>query len=311
MKHVLFEAIGQVDDGYLTRAEKVLEAPSHRGTGRKLWTVALAAVICASVLAATAMAAGWRTGIFQTLGDTAQEPGEQALFQAAASANTEAAPEFVPIPQLDLSKFVLLESYFDGETILLGYDIEAILPRPAVGVEVEEETLQALRHASPAASMPWSGARTQVESPATAKAKEHNLAQNGFYLDKDLQTILTTEEYERMWEILESQGYVVIAAWDAYVSDGISVNGVDLREAYDKDQNAYASRTEYETELGICLRLEPLPEDVKNGEAVTVTLGLKSGLWYYYLDLEGNAYMYCHHTQRQDTPFTIERSGEK
>lgn len=309
MKHVLFEAIGQVDDGYLTRAEKALEAPSHRGTGRKLWTVALAAAICASVLAATAMAAGWETGIFRELEN--RETEDQALFQAAADANPEVALEFASIPELDLSQFVLLEKYFDGNTILLGYDMEAVLPRPAVGVEVEEETLQALRHAAPMASMPWSGGRTQVESPATAKAKEYNLAQNGFYLDEDLQTILTTEEYERMWEILESQGYVVIAAWDAYVSDGVSVNGVNLREAYDQDHNAYASQTEYETEIGTCLRLEPLPEDVQNGETVTVTLGLKSGLWYYYLDLEGNAYMYCHHTQRQDTPFTIERSGEK
>lgn len=309
MKHVLFEAIGQVDDGYLTRAEKALEAPSHRGTGRKLWTVALAAAICASVLAATAMATGWETGIFRELEN--RETEDQALFQAAADVNQEVAPEFASIPELDLSQFVLLEKYFDGNTILLGYDMEAVLPRPAVGVEVEEEMLQALCHAAPMASMPWSGGRTQVESPATAKAKEYNLAQNGFYMDEDLQTILTTEEYERMWEILESQGYVVIAAWDAYVSDGISVNGMDLWEAYDKDHNAYASRTEYETEYGTCLRLEPLPEDVKDGETVTVTLGLKSGLWYYYLDLEGNAYMYCHHTQRQDTPFTIERSGEK
>lgn len=311
MKHVLFEAIGQVDDGYLTRAEKVLEAPSHRRTGRKLWTVALAAAICASVLAATAMAAGWKTGIFQAVGDGISDAEDQALFQAAAGANTGAVPEFAPIPNLDLSRFVLSETYFDGETILLGYNIEAILPRPAVGVEVEKQTLQEIRHASSTASMSWSGERTQVESPATAKAKEYNLAQNGFYLDEDLQTILTTEEYERMWAILESQGYVVIAAWDAYVSNGVSVNGVDLREAYDQDHNAYASQTEYETEIGTCLRLEPLPEDVQNGEAVTVTLGLKSGLWYYYLDLEGNAYMYCHHTQRQDTPFTIERSGEK
>lgn len=311
MKQVLFEAIGQVDDGYLTRAEKLLEAPARRGLGRKLWTVALAAAICASLLAATAVATGWKTGIFQALEETAQLPEDQALFQAAASANREAAPEFAPLPQLDMSKFVLMESYFDGETILLGYNIEAILPRPTVGVEVEEQTLREIRHASPTASLNWSGERTQVESPATEKAREYNLARDGFRLDEDLQTILTTQEYERMWAILESRGYVVIATWDAYVSDGISVNGVDLWEAYGKDHNAYASRTEYETDLGTCLRLEPLPEDVKDGEAVTVTLGLNSGLWYYYLDLEGNACVYCHHTDRQDTPFTIERSGEQ
>ena len=302
MKHVLFEAIGQVDDGYLTRAEKLLEASSHRGTGRKLWTVALAAAICASTLAATAMATGWKTGIFQALGDTAQEPGEQALFQAAASANTEPAPEFAPIPELDMSKLVLLEKYFDGQTILLGYDMEAILPRPAVGVEVDAQTIAKITQGNPAGGLFWSGPREQLESPATKNAEKYGMTGYGLSLDRDLQTILTKEEYETMWNILEDQGYVVIAAQNAYVSDHILVDGQRLREPWTE---------EYKTDLGTCRRMDSLPETVQDADGVTVTLRLKSGLWYYYLDLEGNAFLSCDHTDSQDFSFLIERSLEK
>lgn len=297
MKHALFEAIGQVDEGYLTRAETLLEAPVPRSSRRRLWTVALAAAICVSVLAATAVATGWKTGIFREL--EGREPQEQALFQAAASANTKSIPQFAPIPELDASRFVLLESYFDGETILLGYNMEAILPRPAVGVEVDEKTLRDIRHGTPTGSMTWSGERTQVQSPATEKAKEYNLAKNGFSLDKDLQTILTTQEYERMWEILESQGYVILAAWNPSVGDHILVDGQELPEPW---------VTEYDTQFGACRRIDSLPESAREADSVTVTLKLRSGLWYYYLDLEGNAWRCCHHTESQDASFPLERS---
>lgn len=298
MKHVLFEAIGQVDDGYLTRAEKILEAPSRKSAGRKLWTVALAAAICASILAATAVATGWKTGIFRELEN--QETADQALFQAAAGANTEAAPEFAPILELDLSQFVLLEKYFDGSTILLGYDLEAVLPRPAVGVEVDAETLKDIRHGNPIASMIWSGERTQTDG--RGKAQQYNLAQNGYFLDEDLQTILTQEEYDAMWNLLETQGYVVIAAWNASVGDHVLVDGQELPEPW---------LTEYDTQLGTCRRIDSLPQGVADADSVTVTLKLRSGLWYYYLDLEGDAFLYCDHTDSRDASFVIERSAAK
>lgn len=298
MKHVLFEAIGQVDDGYLTRAEKLLEAPARRRGGRRLRTVALAAAICASVLAATAMASGWKTGIFRELGD--RETEDQSLFQAAASANSEAAPEFAPIPELDLSKLVLLEKYFDGQTILLGYDMEAILPRPAVGVEVDAQTLKDIRHGAPVSSMIWSGERTQADG--RGKARQHDLAENGFQLDEDLQTILTQEEYDAMWDILEREGYVIIAAWNPSVGDHILVDGQELLEPW---------TTEYDTQLGTCRRIDSLPDSTRDAGSVTVTLKLRSGLWYYYLDLEGDAFLYCDHTDSRDASFVIERSEAK
>lgn len=298
MKHVLFEAIGQVDDGYLTRAEKILEAPARRGAGRKLWTVALAAAICASILAATAVATGWKTGIFREL--EGRETEDQELFQAAADVNSEAAPEFASIPELDLSQFVLLEKYFDGSTILLGYDMEAVLPRPAVGVEVDAETLEEIRHSTPMSSMIWSGARTQADGHG--KAKQHNLAKNGYLLDEDLQTILTQEEYDTMWDVLEREGYVLIAAWNPSVGDHILVDGQELPEPW---------TTEYDTQLGTCYRIDSLPDSVRDADSVTVTLKLRSGLWYYYLDLEGDAFLCCDHTNSQDVSFVIERSEAK
>lgn len=298
MKHILFEAIGQVDDGYLTRAEALLEAPARTGPRRKLWTMALAAAICASILAATAVATGWKTGIFREL--EARESEDQALFQAAADANSEAAPAFAPIPELDMGQFVLLERYFDGDTILLGYDLEGILPRPAVGVEVDAGTLEDLRHGTPTASITWDGERTQADG--RGKAKAHRLTQDGFLLDEDLQTILTQEEYDTMWQILETEGYVVLAVWNPSVGDHILVDGQELPEPW---------TTEYGTRLGACRRLDSLPDSVRSADTVTVTLNLRAGLWYYYLDLEGNAFRYCHHTASQTVPFVIERSEAK
>lgn len=297
MKHVLFEAIGQVDDEYLTRAEKLLEAPARKGTGRKLWTVALAAAICASILAATAVASGWKTGIFREL--EGRETEDQTLFQAAVDANTEAAPEFASIPELDLSQFVLLEKYFDGNTILLGYDMEAVLPRPAVVVEVDAETIAQICRGNSTGSLFWNGERKQIESPATKNAEKYGLTGDSFALDHDLQNVLTVEEYENMWNILENQGNVVIAARNAYVADRILVDGVRLSEPWTE---------EYRTELGTCRRLGTLPDAAQNADSVTVTLTLKSGLWYYYLDLDGNAFLTCDHTDSQDFSFTIERT---
>lgn len=299
MKHVLFEAIGQVDEGYLTRVEKLLEAPKGKSAGRKLWTVALAAAICASILAATAMATGWKTGIFRELGN--QETADQELFQAAASANTEVAPEFAPIPELDLSQFVLLEKYFDGSTILLGYDLEAVLPRPAVGVEVDAETIEQICRGNTAGSLFWNGSRERIESPATKNAEKYGLTGDSFALDYDLQHVLTVEEYESMWKILENQGYVVIAVENAYLSDYTLVNGQRLSEPWTE---------EYQTELGTCRRIDNLPDSVQSADSITVTLRLKSGLWYYYLDLEGNAFLCCDHTDSRDVSVVINRSEE-
>lgn len=169
-----------------------------------------------------------------------------------------------------------------------------------MGVEVDAETLKDIRHGTPIASMIWSGERTQADG--RGKAKQHNLAKNGYLLDEDLQTILTQEEYDTMWDVLEREGYVVIAAWNPSVGDHILVDGQELPEPW---------TTEYDTQLGTCYRIDSLPDSVRDADSVTVTLKLRSGLWYYYLDLEGDAFLCCDHTNSQDVSFVIERSETK
>ena len=128
----LFEAFSYIDDRYLDIAESPVRESSDakqnsgRSTVRKTVSLLLAAAICVSLLAVTAVAAGWLPGLFNTLKEA--YPYDEELFEAAAQANTDAVPEVLEIPYLDLSKLVILERYFDGETILVGYDLDAVLP---------------------------------------------------------------------------------------------------------------------------------------------------------------------------------------
>ena len=145
----LFDALGDIDDRYLDMVD-VSEKENHNMSKkhistRKAVTFLIAAVISVSILAVTAMAAGWIPNIFATLKD--EYPSEKELFQAAAEANVSAEPIAVPVevPEVDGSKLTLYEKYYNGETILLGYDLNEILPAPVVGIIPEESILQDMK----------------------------------------------------------------------------------------------------------------------------------------------------------------------
>ena len=309
---LLFEALGYVDDKYLDMVDDFRKESNDmkktRSLKRKTLMSLLAAAICVSLLAATAVATGWGSGLFQALEE--KYPQEQALFEAAAEANTEAVPEIALIPQLDPSKLVLLERYFDGETILLGYDLEKILPDPAVGIEPEEALLEKIRSGHRASRIAWDGFDSGDKVLNTKKAEQYNMTEDAFVMDQMMQGSLSPEDYEKAWSILEKKGWVCIALRDVYIGDTILVDAHDLREEYNAGTNAYASRTEYESDLGSCLRLEPLPEAVRNQEKVTVTLTVKSNVQYLYLDMDGNGRMYFDYdsVEEEKISFELERT---
>ena len=309
---LMFEAVGYVDDRYLDMVDDFRKESNDmkktHSLKRKTLMSLLAAVICISLLAATAVATGWGSGLFRALKE--KYPQDQALFEAAAEANTEAVPEIAVIPQLDPSKLVLLERYFDGETILLGYDLEKILPDPAVGIEPEEELLAEIRSGHRASRIAWDGFDPGDKVLNTKKAEQYNMTEDAFVMDRVMQGSLSAEEYDKAWSILEKKGWVCIAVRDVYIGDTILVDGHDLREEYNSETNAYASRTEYESELGNCLRLDPLPEAVKNQEKVTVTLTVKSNVQYLYLDMDGNGRIYfdSDSVEAEEISFELERT---
>ena len=310
----LFEAFSYIDDRYLDIAESPVKEfsdvkqNSGRCTVRKTVSLLLAAAICISLLAVTAVATGWLPGLFSTLKEA--YPYDKELFEAAAQANTDAVPEVLEIPYLDLSKLVILERYFDGETILVGYDLDAVLPDPVVGIEPEEQLLNKIRKGVRCSNIGWDTPQPWFEEPATKNAIKHDFTQDAFTMDRMLKGTLTDAEYKKAWALLEEKGYVCVAVRDVWVGDHILVNGIDTIEDYLADGVSYSNRTDYATEQGYCIRLEPLPDDITRLDHVTVTVDVRSSLQYWYLDMngEGRIYFDGSNTQSEQLSFELERS---
>ena len=304
----LYDAFNYIDDWYLD----IVDTPQKEATEMKkqvtlkrTLTVLLAAAIAVSILTITAVAAG-RSGFFNTLKE--KYPQDEELFEAAAQANTDAGPEILEIPHLDLSKLVLLERYFDGETILIGYNLDTVLPEPAVGIEPEEALLKEIKKGNRMSQI-WNDSYTFCEEPATENAIKYDLPEDAFQMDQLLKGTLSEAEYQKAWKLLETQGYVCIAVRQVWLGDHILINGRDIIEDY-LAENAYADRTDYTSELGNCIRLEPLPESIQNQETVTVTLNIRSCVEYWYMDLKGNGRIYTdsESVESEEIPFELERS---
>ena len=303
----LFEAFSYIDDRYLDISDASCKEEKHLSL-RRLTTVALAAALCISLLTVTAMATGWIPGFFASLKE--KYPQDATLFEAAAQANTDAVPEITDIPAMDLSKFVLLERYFDGETILIGYDLDLIVSDPVVGFEPEEALLKKIKKSTRMSSIGWDSREPWMDDNSEGYGVKYNFTQDGYSMDRMMKGTLSPEDYEKAWDILEETGWVCVAIRDAYISDHVLINGYDPMDLYDPETNAYGSRTDYTEEMGTCLRLEPLPEDIKQLESVNVTLKINSAVQYWYLDMMGNGRVYYDSSTREskEVTFEIERS---
>ena len=303
----LFEAFSYIDDRYLDIADASVKEEKHL-SWRRVTTIALAAALCISLLTVTAMATGWIPGFFASLKE--KYPQDAQLFEAAAQANTDAVPEITDIPAMDLSKFVLLERYFDGETILIGYDLDLVVSDPVVGFEPEEALLKQIKKSTRMSSIGWDSREPWMDDDSEGYGVKYNFKQDGYSMDKMMKGTLSPEDYEKAWDILEETGWVCVAIRDAYISDHVLINGYDPMDLYDPETNAYGSRTDYTEEMGTCLRLEPLPEDIKQLESVNVTLKINSAVQYWYLDMMGNGRVYYDSSTREskEVTFEIERS---
>lgn len=319
----LYEAFGYIDDWYLD----VVDAPqkeisemkneTKHFSARRTFTLILAAVLCISILTITAAAAGWIPGIFAALKE--KYPEDQALFEAAAEANATAEPVTfaVEITEVDASKLTLFEKYYDGQTILLGYDLEAILPEPVVGYEPDEALLKEIKNDELRYAFTYVEDGDDSVDTLLAKgvidqegydgilngrsdyAKKYDLRnENSIMMDNELKAMLTEEDYEKFWNQLIRTGYGCVVTQSIYIGDHKYVNGEDM-----PDPNEI---WEYETDTGSCLRLESLPEAGRDQESVTVDLKLKSSKIYWYMELEGHAYMQYIPNQDQIVSFTLE-----
>lgn len=304
----LYEAFTYIDDRYLDIADgppKESIKMKHYSYKRAI-TFALAAALCISILAVTAVAAGWIPGIFNALQE--KYPEEKVLFEAAANANTEAEPTVKAIPQLDYSNFVMYEKYYDGETILLGYDIDAFLPESFVCYEMDTEVLDLMKARDDFGSISWEQEQDWMSTPKTEYARKNNLSGSAADMDRMFKDMLSAEAYEEAWKTLLENGYVCVANYDLWVGDHILVNDVDMFETIGPENSTL--RTEYETEEGKCIKLNPLPEIAQNKDAVTVALNMRSCLMYWYMDLDGNAYYGAGNHETEALEFVLSNVNE-
>lgn len=301
----LWDAFGAIDERYLEIAEKTT-APQRRISLRRTAGLILAAAICLSLLAVTAVAAGWVPSIFELLQE--QFPQETVYAQAAQASQTQ-IPEVVELPKMDASKFVLSQSYYDGQTILLGYNLEEMLPEPVVGYQVDEDLLREIKGTPQ--SFEGTDRKNYEENfgPLPEYVQEHSMKRDALAMEGELRQILSPEAYEKMWKLLLQNGSVCVVTQDLFLGDHKLVNGVDTITAMADNPEAIGMTDVY-TEAGTCLYLNPLPEAAQNQSSVTVELKVKSGFQYWYLELEGHGYWAYAPNQEQIVSFTLENVQE-
>ena len=301
----LWDAFGAIDERYLEIAEKTT-APQRRISLRRTAGLILAAAVCLSLLAVTAVAAGWVPSIFELLQE--QFPQETVYAQAAQASQAQ-IPEVVELPKMDASKFVLSQSYYDGQTILLGYNLEEMLPEPVVGYQVDEALLREIKGTSQSFEGIDRKTYEEIFGPLPEYVQEHSMKRDTLAMEGELRQILSPEAYEKMWKLLLQNGSVCVVTQDLFVGDHKLVNGVDTIAAM-ADNPGAIGMTDVYTEAGTCLYLNPLPEAAQNQSSVTVELKVKSGFQYWYLELEGHGYWAYAPNQEQIVSFTLENVQE-
>lgn len=322
----LYEAIGQVDEKYLD----IVDTPEKENTYmkrkhftvRKTITYILAAAICISILTVTAMAAGWIPNIFASVEPAFEKDAE--ILEAALQVTQTQEPETVTVPEVDYTQFTLYERYYDGASILLGYDLSKVMPEPVVGCVPEGELKEKLMEMPEyqRASHPdltddtlelrvELGIYTQEQyeeilDKRSEYAKKHDLRKEyQIIMDLDMKNTLSPEQYEAFWKILEETGSCCVAIPSKpWIADHIYVNDTDCGEVLGPDCGNF--RTDYETDVGDCILLSPLPDAGLNQDSVEVELTLRSGWYYWYMELDGDVYSCFENNTPYPAVFTLE-----
>ena len=284
----LLDAFNYVDDKYLQMEEAPRKKPLNL---RKKGVGLLAAAIIVSLLTGTAIA-GLPT-VFDYMKEL--DPEDQTVYQEALEANQNWEPEPVELPGLKDISLVVSQKYYNGETILLGLDLKALENEPAIGLEPDDLLMKELRcDTNRIQAKVYEDEDWDIPYPRYAR-----------YIAAQLRHELTAEQYQKVTEYMEHTGHCCVAIRDVYVGDHIQVNGTDMMSTI--DMNGDTGRTDAATSAGEGIRLNPLPKSARNQDSVTVTLDIKTGLTYYYLDMEGHGFTYYGPSESETAEITIPR----
>ena len=289
--------------------------------------ILIAAVVAlALALGVTAYAAGWLAPIFHRMqGMTAvPDPEREALYKAAEQAviAQEQTPETVTLPAFDNSRITLSERYYDGKTLLLGVNLEEVVPGMTVGYTPDEAQLAKINnvaffhdvHGNDDLDVLLSEGmeRSHYEEyldHRTDYAKEYDFRNlSAITLDWMLKEKLSAEEYEAAWKLLRETGHLCVVDSEVFIGDHIVLDdGTDLgvtgQQNVDSDDVSDHSGN-------IFIEASSLPEAAQNRDALHINLNVKNARTWYYMELGGPAYFFYETVNEVQVPFTVENSGK-
>ena len=325
------EAVGNLADRHVTATaqydprgvsggpERII--PMKTRTIRKPLLIA-AVVTLLLALGVCAYAAGWLAPIFHKMQSMTPDTEQKALYKAAEQAviDQEQTPETVTLPAFDNSKITLSERYYDGKTLLLGVNLEEVVPGMTVGYMPDDALLAKIKNVAFFYDVNGNDDLDVLLSEGmerllyeeyldhrTDYAKEYGLRNlSAITLDWMLKEKLSAEEYEAAWKLLRETGHLYVVDSEVYIGDHILLDdGTDIGTAGQQNMDS----DDVSAHSGnILIEASSLPEAAQNRDALHINLNIKNARTYYYMELGGPAYFYYEQVGAASVPFTVKNS---
>lgn len=328
--------ISNIDDGQIAEACEFNSAFLGRSPERITYMsrkrIILFALAAALIFAfgTAAYAAGWFAPIFHSIRYNVPEAedrkpgseeyyaeleGKNAVMEAAEQYMNEQqpAPETVSLPELDNCEITLLERYYDGRTLVLGFHLESDAPQFAATYDNEEEIREKATTIAFADSVENDNIDTlepvaydEIMASRSDNAVEHGLCHvSSIVLDSMLFHELSPEEYEAAWEHLLETGHLCIVRNDLYVSDHILMeDGTDLGQTY--------SVPVYEglaVQSGnVFFEAPELPDAAQGLDSLSFQVNVRIVRSFYYMELDGSTWYYSELVSDAFVPFCVDNA---
>lgn len=213
-------------EGEETLRERSTDMKTNNRHIRRAAVIALAAALILA-LGATAYAAGWLDSIFGQASRKFNTNDEsESRIEAAAAAVDQAplTPETQELPAFDGSSLTLKESYYDGEGLLLGVDLDAAVPEPVIGYEPDDDLL------------------ARITQDNQTYGVYHSTAEDLERMRQDIEANYAgTADYADLMAQVEAQE-ALLAAGDPDDLDACLDAGYITQEMYDESMSARTER---------------------------------------------------------------------
>ena len=315
-------ATAQYDPRGVSGSPERISTMNIRSIRKPLLVAAVVALLLA--LGVTAYAAGWLAPIFHKMQGMTPDTERKALYETAEQAviDQEQTPETVTIPAFDNSKITLSERFYDGKTLLLGVNLEEVVPGMIVGYTPDNTLLAKISNVAFFHDVNGNDDLDVLLSEGmerslyeeyldhrTDYAKEYDLRNlSAITLDWMLKEKLSAEEYDAAWKLLRETGHLCVVDSEVYIGDHITLDdGTDIgltgQQNVDIDDVSAHSGN-------IFIEASSLPEAAQNRDALRIILNVRNARTYYSMTLGGPAYFYYEVVDEVQVPFTVENNGK-